>query len=101
MCDLTFTWRNLKTTNQQQPPSIKENKLIEQIGGCQRWEVGEMGEEGQRYKLKSWGCVMYSMVTTVNSTIESTNSTNLKVAKRVDLKSFHKKKIFGVVTDVN
>ena len=55
------------------------NEYRENIGCCQRWEVIESGEVGQKvqtisYKLnRSWGCttctVIHSMVTIANNTV--------------------------------
>ena len=60
--DLSFTWnlRN-KTKNHSESPN-PAHKCREQINGCHRWEVGEMGEGTQRvqpfnHKMeKSWAC---------------------------------------------
>ena len=68
-----------------------ENRWV--VARGRGWEVGEMGEGGQKvqtssYKInKSWD-VTYSMATIGNNT----------VANRVDLKSLHHKtKIFGTM----
>ena len=51
------------------------------------------GEGLQRYKQVIGGCVMYSVVTTVNNIC----IVYLKVVERVAIKSSHYKKNFGVV----
>ena len=51
----------------------QNNRYREQIGGCQRWGVGKIGEGRQKvhtssYNNKSWD-LMYSTVTIVNNTV--------------------------------
>ena len=53
----------------------KKTELIEteQIGGCQRWPMGEMGKDSQKVQTSSYKInsrdVMFSVVTIVNNTV--------------------------------
>ena len=49
--DLTHIW-NVKTNKQTQTNKKRAHRYREQIGACQRWGVGRMGEGDQKVPKK-------------------------------------------------